>query len=73
MLSGSKTQTHAKVVGIACDVCDPDDVHNMASFAVKELGSIDIWVSNLLVFLLMFIYCIYPIPYLASALRNCLV
>lgn len=52
MVSGSKTQTHSKVVGIACDVCDPDDVHKLASFAVRELGSIDIWVSNLLAFFL---------------------
>lgn len=46
MVSGSKTQTHSKVVGIACDVCDPDDVHKLASFAVRELGSIDIWINN---------------------------
>ncbi|KAA8534978.1 hypothetical protein F0562_029981 [Nyssa sinensis] len=37
---------HAKVVGIACDVCKPDDVQKLANFAVKELGSIDIWINN---------------------------
>lgn len=37
--------THAKVVGIPCDVSEPDDVGKLASFAVSELGSIDIWVS----------------------------
>uniref|UniRef100_A0A5B6YM65 chlorophyll(ide) b reductase n=2 Tax=Davidia involucrata TaxID=16924 RepID=A0A5B6YM65_DAVIN len=37
---------HAKVVGTACDVCDPDDVRKLANFAVDELGSIDIWINN---------------------------
>ena len=37
--------SHAKVVGIACDVCEPDDVQRLADFAVNELGDIDIWVS----------------------------
>ncbi|KAK4481211.1 hypothetical protein RD792_012097 [Penstemon davidsonii] len=37
---------HAKVVGIPCDVSKPDEVENLANFAVKELGSIDIWVNN---------------------------
>jgi len=34
------------VVGIACNVCDPDDVQKLANFAVEELGSINIWVSD---------------------------
>lgn len=37
--------SHAKVVGIACDVCEPGDVQRLANFAVDELGHIDIWVS----------------------------
>ncbi|GMH18031.1 hypothetical protein Nepgr_019872 [Nepenthes gracilis] len=41
-----KTLEHAKVVGIACDVCDPDDVRNLAKFSASELGSIDIWINN---------------------------
>lgn len=43
----SGNMARAKVVGIACDVCKPDDVRKLANFAVSELGSIDIWVSNL--------------------------
>ena len=39
-----KNLKHAKVVGIACDVCNPEDVQKLANFAVSELGSIDIWV-----------------------------
>lgn len=43
----SKTNLeHAKVVGIACDVCEPDDVRKLANFAVSEFGSINIWVSD---------------------------
>ncbi|KAG0486710.1 hypothetical protein HPP92_008805 [Vanilla planifolia] len=38
--------SHAKVVGIACDVCKPDEVRRLACFAVKELGSVDIWINN---------------------------
>ncbi|KAL3009412.1 hypothetical protein AAZX31_07G081800 [Glycine max] len=38
--------SHAKVVGIACDVCEPHDVQRLANFAVKELGHIDIWINN---------------------------
>lgn len=34
------------MVGIACNVCDPDDVQKLANFAVEELGSINIWVSD---------------------------
>ncbi|KAF6176350.1 hypothetical protein GIB67_011139 [Kingdonia uniflora] len=36
----------AKVVGIACDVCKPNDVERLANFAVGELGSVDIWINN---------------------------
>ncbi|OAY73494.1 putative chlorophyll(ide) b reductase NYC1, chloroplastic [Ananas comosus] len=38
--------THAKVIGISCDVCKPEDVRRLASFAVDELGSVDIWINN---------------------------
>ncbi|KAA8523116.1 hypothetical protein F0562_009539 [Nyssa sinensis] len=38
--------SQAKVVGIACDVCEPDDGRKLVNFAVKELGSIDIWINN---------------------------
>ncbi|XP_076896084.1 putative chlorophyll(ide) b reductase NYC1, chloroplastic [Bidens hawaiensis] len=41
-----KNLAHAKVVGTSCDVCDPNDVRNLANFAVNELGSIDIWINN---------------------------
>ncbi|KAJ4959158.1 hypothetical protein NE237_026269 [Protea cynaroides] len=37
---------YAKVVGIECDVCEPDDVRKLAEFSVRELGSIDIWINN---------------------------
>ncbi|GAV82107.1 adh_short domain-containing protein [Cephalotus follicularis] len=37
---------HAKVVGMACDVCVPEDVKKLANFSVNELGSIDIWINN---------------------------
>lgn len=43
--SSRTSLTHAKVVGIPCDVSEPDDVRKLANFAVSELGSIDIWVS----------------------------
>ncbi|KAM1155376.1 hypothetical protein ACFX13_026868 [Malus domestica] len=42
----SKNLKHAKVVGIACDVCEPGDVKKLANFAVSELGHIDIWINN---------------------------
>ncbi|RYR57424.1 hypothetical protein Ahy_A05g023164 isoform A [Arachis hypogaea] len=38
--------SHAKVVGIACDVCEPEDVQRLANFAVNQLGHIDIWINN---------------------------
>lgn len=41
-----KSLEHAKVVGIPCDVCKPDDVKNLANFALNELGSVDIWINN---------------------------
>ncbi|KAK9148820.1 hypothetical protein Scep_007577 [Stephania cephalantha] len=47
--SGGKSKVnlkHAKVIGIACDVCRPDDVEKLANFAVSKLGSIDIWINN---------------------------
>ncbi|CAN0901578.1 Probable chlorophyll(ide) b reductase NYC1, chloroplastic [Linum grandiflorum] len=37
---------HSRVVGIACDVCDPSDVKKLADFAVKEFGSINLWINN---------------------------
>lgn len=43
---GTRKFSHAKVVGIACDVCNPDDVRKLANFAVSELGRIDIWINN---------------------------
>lgn len=45
--SNRTSLAHAKVVGIACDVCEPSDVQKLADFAVNEFGSIDIWVSVL--------------------------
>ncbi|KAG1335095.1 putative chlorophyll(ide) b reductase NYC1, chloroplastic [Cocos nucifera] len=48
-IAGSKGRTnlsHATVVGIACDVCKPEDVRKLANFAVDELGSVDIWINN---------------------------
>ncbi|KAA3490113.1 putative chlorophyll(ide) b reductase NYC1, chloroplastic [Gossypium australe] len=42
----SKNLERAKVVGIACDVCEANDVEKLANFAVSELGSIDIWINN---------------------------
>ncbi|XP_059638123.1 probable chlorophyll(ide) b reductase NYC1, chloroplastic [Cornus florida] len=44
--SARKNLKHAKVVGIACDVCEPDDVQKLSNFAINELGSIDIWINN---------------------------
>nr|POE50469.1 putative chlorophyll(ide) b reductase nyc1, chloroplastic [Quercus suber] len=44
--SARKNLQHAKVVGIACDVSEPDDVQKLANFAVNELGSINIWINN---------------------------
>lgn len=38
--------SHAKVVGIACDVCNPNDVQRLANYAVNELGYVDIWINN---------------------------
>lgn len=43
---GTRKFAHAKVEGIACDVCNPDDVRRLANFAVNELGRIDIWINN---------------------------
>lgn len=44
--SRHKNLANAKVVGIACDVCNHDDVKSLADFAVDQFGSIDIWVRN---------------------------
>ncbi|PNS93297.2 hypothetical protein POPTR_018G081200v4 [Populus trichocarpa] len=44
--SNRTSLAHAKVVGIACDVCEPSDVQKLANFAVNEFGSIDIWINN---------------------------
>lgn len=44
--SAKKKLSDAKVVGIACDVCKPEDVEKLSNFAVKELGSINIWVKK---------------------------
>ncbi|XP_010450312.1 PREDICTED: probable chlorophyll(ide) b reductase NYC1, chloroplastic [Camelina sativa] len=44
--SARKKLSDAKVVGIACDVCKPEDVEKLSNFAVKELGSINIWINN---------------------------
>ncbi|XP_042454306.1 probable chlorophyll(ide) b reductase NYC1, chloroplastic [Zingiber officinale] len=38
--------SQAMVVGIACDVCKPEDVRKLANFALHELGSVDIWINN---------------------------
>lgn len=48
--SSRKRLRHAKIVGIPCDVSNPEDITKLANFAVKELGSIDIWVGKLLFF-----------------------
>ncbi|CAL9771654.1 unnamed protein product [Musa acuminata subsp. burmannicoides] len=48
-VSGNKARknlSRAMVVGIACDVCKPEDVRKLANFAVAELGSVDIWINN---------------------------
>lgn len=44
--SSKRSLAHAKVVGIACDVSQPEDVRKLGKFAVDELGSIDIWVNK---------------------------
>ncbi|KAG7023584.1 putative chlorophyll(ide) b reductase NYC1, chloroplastic [Cucurbita argyrosperma subsp. argyrosperma] len=44
--SSNTSLSHAKVVGTTCNVRDPEDVHNLAEFALNELGSIDIWINN---------------------------
>ncbi|XP_058763262.1 probable chlorophyll(ide) b reductase NYC1, chloroplastic [Vicia villosa] len=38
--------SQAKVVGIACDVCETNDVQRLANFALNEFGYIDIWINN---------------------------
>ncbi|KAH9625302.1 hypothetical protein KSS87_013251 [Heliosperma pusillum] len=44
--ANGKTLRHSKVVGMPCDVCKPDEVRNLAKFAINELGSVDIWINN---------------------------
>ncbi|XWS17265.1 hypothetical protein CRYUN_Cryun33cG0052800 [Craigia yunnanensis] len=44
--SSSKNLGQAKVAGIACDVCEANDVEKLANFAINELGSVDIWINN---------------------------
>ncbi|CAM8914626.1 unnamed protein product [Rhodiola kirilowii] len=44
--SRHKNLASAKVVGIACDVCNHDDVKKLADYAVSQFGSIDIWINN---------------------------
>jgi len=67
--SARKKLSDAKVVGIACDVCKPEDVEKLSNFAVKELGSINIWVKKHIsfctvcnffcIFSHMFAHCLY--------------
>ena len=35
-----------KVYGTKCDVSDPDDINELADYALSRLGSIDIWINN---------------------------
>ncbi|CAL1359534.1 unnamed protein product [Linum trigynum] len=44
--SSKRNLSHARVVGIACDVCQPSDVKKLADFAVREFGSVNIWINN---------------------------
>lgn len=53
--SARKKLAHAKVVGMSCDVSEPVDVRNLGKFAADELGYIDIWVSNFLLFTFLFL------------------
>ncbi|KAK6925467.1 Short-chain dehydrogenase/reductase SDR [Dillenia turbinata] len=46
VVKSKKNLFHANVEGIACDVCQPNDVEKLANFAVNELGSNDIWINN---------------------------
>ncbi|MCL7024133.1 hypothetical protein MKW94_026335, partial [Papaver nudicaule] len=46
---GGKSQAklwQAKVVGITCDIGNPDDVQKLSNFVVGEHGVIDIWVTT---------------------------
>lgn len=38
--------SQARVVGISCDVCKPEDVRKLSDFALDEFGSVDIWINN---------------------------
>ncbi|XP_057969747.1 probable chlorophyll(ide) b reductase NYC1, chloroplastic [Malania oleifera] len=44
--SSTTNLARAKVTGMACDVCKPEEVQKLANFAVNEFGSIDIWINN---------------------------
>lgn len=57
--SSSKKLTRAKVVGTASDVSVPTDVQKLADYAIKELGSIDIWVRNVA----LYIYPVFFFPW----------
>ncbi|CAM6099506.1 unnamed protein product [Calypogeia fissa] len=35
-----------KVIGIPCDVSNSNDVQALAEYAVKEFGSVDLWINN---------------------------
>ncbi|KAK9839985.1 hypothetical protein WJX74_001479 [Apatococcus lobatus] len=38
--------TGSKVKGVACNICKPSDVANLASQAADSLGSVDLWINN---------------------------
>lgn len=52
---------YAKVLGIPCDVSNPEDVTKLANFAVKELGSIDIWVKTNSFFFFFFVFHVFSL------------
>lgn len=68
--SREKHLRHAKVVGIPCDVSNPEDVKNLATFAAKELGSIDIWVRNVAYFHTLCLSKSLNVPFLQRSVSN---
>lgn len=50
VMSKSSTSVTCKkegqVIGIPCDVSNVEDVKMLADFAVREFGSVDIWINN---------------------------
>ncbi|KAK9861543.1 hypothetical protein WJX84_011294 [Apatococcus fuscideae] len=38
--------TGSKVKGVACNICKPSDVANLATQAADLLGSVDMWINN---------------------------